>query len=188
MLIYICISYLGVSNSLRRHGLWPNRLLCPWNSLGKNSRVGRHSLLQGIFPTQGSNLDCMHYRQNFNRLSHQRSPMNLYIYPYMLYIIYRCIYINCFPRGTMVKNLTVNTGDAREVGLISRKILWSRKWQPTPVLLPGKLHGQKNLVGYSPWGCRVRHYWACMHVRGHTHTHTHTHTRCCTSFSCLQER
>ena len=29
---------------------------------------------------------------------------------------------------------------------------WRRKWQPTPVLLPGKFHGQRNLVGYSPWG------------------------------------
>ena len=33
-----------------------------------------------------------------------------------------------------------------------RKIPWGRKWQPTPVFLPGKLHGQRSLVGYSPWG------------------------------------
>ena len=33
-----------------------------------------------------------------------------------------------------------------------RKISWRRKWQSTPVLLPGKSHGQKSLVGYSPWG------------------------------------
>ena len=32
-----------------------------------------------------------------------------------------------------------------------RKIPWRRKWQPTPVFLPGKSHGQRNLVGYSPW-------------------------------------
>ena len=32
------------------------------------------------------------------------------------------------------------------------KILWSRKWQPTPVFLPGKLHGQRSPVGYSPGG------------------------------------
>ena len=31
------------------------------------------------------------------------------------------------------------------------KILWRRKWQPTPVFLPGKFHGWRNLVGYSPW-------------------------------------
>ena len=35
---------------------------------------------------------------------------------------------------------------------------WRRKWQPAPVFLPGKSHGQRNLVGYSPWGHkRVRH-------------------------------
>ena len=32
------------------------------------------------------------------------------------------------------------------------KILWRRKWQSTPVLLPGESHGQMSLVGYSPWG------------------------------------
>ena len=32
------------------------------------------------------------------------------------------------------------------------KISWRRKWQPTPVFLPGKSHGQRNLVGYSLWG------------------------------------
>ena len=31
-----------------------------------------------------------------------------------------------------------------------RKIPWSRKWQPTPVFLPGEFHGQRSLVGYSP--------------------------------------
>ena len=38
------------------------------------------------------------------------------------------------------------------------KIPWRRKRQPTPVFLPGKSHGQRNLAGYSPWGCkRVGH-------------------------------
>ena len=32
------------------------------------------------------------------------------------------------------------------------KILWRRKWQSTPVLLPGKSHGQRSLVHYCPWG------------------------------------
>ena len=49
----------------------------------------------------------------------------------------------------MVKNSPANAGDT---GSIPRKIPWSKKWQPTPVLLPGKLHGRKNLVSYSPWG------------------------------------
>ena len=37
---------------------------------------------------------------------------------------------------------------------------WRKKWQPTPVFLPGKSHGWRNPVGYSPWGRRVRHDWA----------------------------
>ena len=32
------------------------------------------------------------------------------------------------------------------------KIPWRRAWQPTPVFLPGESHGQRSLVGYSPWG------------------------------------
>ena len=37
------------------------------------------------------------------------------------------------------------------------KTPWRRKWQPTPVFLPGKSHGRRSLAGYSPWGRRVRH-------------------------------
>ena len=32
------------------------------------------------------------------------------------------------------------------------KVLWRRKWQPTPIFLPGESHGQRSLAGYSPWG------------------------------------
>ena len=44
-----------MSESFRPHGLLPTRLLCPWSSPGRNTEVGSHSLLQGTFPTQGSN-------------------------------------------------------------------------------------------------------------------------------------
>ena len=40
------------------------------------------------------------------------------------------------------------------------KIPWRKKWQTTPVFLPKEPHGQRNLVGYSPWGHR-RVEWAC---------------------------
>ena len=48
--------HLVVSDSLRPHGLQPTSFLCPWDFPGKNTGVCCHSLLQGIFPTQGSNL------------------------------------------------------------------------------------------------------------------------------------
>ena len=50
------------------------RLLCPWNSPGKNTGMGCHYLLQGIFLTQGSNLGLLHCRQILYCLSHQRNP------------------------------------------------------------------------------------------------------------------
>ena len=48
-----------VSGSLRPHRLQPARLHCPWNFPGKNIGAGCHFLLQGIFPTQGSNLHLL---------------------------------------------------------------------------------------------------------------------------------
>ena len=49
-----------MSNSLQPHGLQPTRLLCPWDFPGKNTEVGCHFLLQGIFLTQGSNSHLLH--------------------------------------------------------------------------------------------------------------------------------
>ena len=49
----------------------PVRLLRPWNSLGKNIGVSSCSLFQGIFPTQGLNLDLLHCRHLLYHLSHQ---------------------------------------------------------------------------------------------------------------------
>ena len=58
-----------------------------------------------------------------------------------------------------------------------RKISWRMKWQPTPVFLPGDAHGQRNLVGYSPWGCKELDMIECVHAHTqHTHTKTHTNT------------
>ena len=46
---------------------------------------------------------------------------------------------------------------------------WRRQWHPTPVLLPGKSHGRRSLVGYSPWGHKE------LDTTEHTHTHTQIH-------------
>ena len=53
----------------------PHRLYSPWNSPGQNTRVGSLSLLQGIFPTQGSNWGLLHCRQILYQLSYQGSPI-----------------------------------------------------------------------------------------------------------------
>ena len=48
---------------------------------------------------------------------------------------------------------------------LGQEVPWRRKWQSTPVLLPGKSHGQRSLVGYSPWGCKESDTteWSSLH-------------------------
>ena len=55
-----------------------------------------------------------------------------------------------FSGDSAVKNLPANAEEDLWVG----KISWRRKWQPTPVVLPGKSHRQRSLVGYSSWDCK----------------------------------
>ena len=49
------------------------------------------------------------------------------------------------------KEFTCDMGDVGSIPLV-RKIPWRRKWQPTPLVLPEKSHGQGSLAGYSTWG------------------------------------
>ena len=62
------------SCSLVSNSLWPRGLLHPWDFPGKNTGVGCHLLLQGIFLTQGTNLGLPHCRQILDLLSQQGSP------------------------------------------------------------------------------------------------------------------
>ena len=60
----------------------------------------------------------------------------------------------------MVKNPPANAGDVGSFNPWVRNIPWRRKWQLTTLSLPGKSHGQRSLVGYSPWGRkRGGHDW-----------------------------
>ena len=91
-----------------------------------------------------------------------------------------------FPGSTVVKNPSANAGDARDGGSVPGlgRSPWSRK--PTPVLLPGKFHGQRSLAGYSSWGCKeldmTEQLNACAYATKcicmHAHTHTRIHTLC----------
>ena len=65
--------------------------------------------------------------------------------------------LNCGPlkeRVSLVAQCKKSTCQCRTLRFDHwvEKIPWKRKWQPTPVLLPRKSHGQRSLVGYSPWG------------------------------------
>ena len=70
----VCVSHSVMSDSLWSRELQSTRLLLSMGFSRKNTRVGSHSLLQGSFLTQESNLDLLHYRQILYHLSHQGSP------------------------------------------------------------------------------------------------------------------
>ena len=72
MVIYMKVKVARLCSTLRSH-----RLYSLWNSPGQNTGVGNCSLLQGIFPTQGSNPGLLHCRQILYQLSYQGS---LYMY------------------------------------------------------------------------------------------------------------
>ena len=159
-----------VSNSLRPLGLYS-----PWNSPGQNTGVGNLSLLQGIFPIQGSNPGLPHCRWILYQLNHKGSPEKWY----------RQTYFQSKNRDTEIENkrLDIKAG-RRQMGWIGRlgwtyihyyvKIPWTerpgrlqsmgllrvghdwatslslftfmhwrRKWQPTPVFLPGESQGRE---------------------------------------------
>ena len=75
----LLLSLLCVLSHVRlfvTHKLYPARLLCPWDSIGKNPGVGCHFLLQGIFPTQGSNPRRLHFRLILYYLRHWKERAN----------------------------------------------------------------------------------------------------------------
>ena len=87
-----------MSDSLQPHGLQPTRLLCPWNFPGKNTVVGCHFLLEGVFSTQGLNLHVMPLLQWQKDSLHWppgKSKMKLLVlysdFPQILWI---CIHFN----------------------------------------------------------------------------------------------
>ena len=86
-----CVSHSVMSDFLWTLELEPASLLCTWDFPGMNTGVGCHSLLQGIFPTQGSNLGLLHPPQTVkvgSLLGHQGSPwVNIHLsLSYLIYL------------------------------------------------------------------------------------------------------
>ena len=127
-------SHSVVYNSLQPHGLYN-----PWNSPGQNTGVGSCSLLQRIFPTQGSNPGLLHCRQTLYQLTHRE--------------VYHWAHLDeGFPGGTSGKEPTCRCRSLRRWGFDpwAKKIPWRREQQLTPVFWPGESHGQRSLVGHGP--------------------------------------
>ena len=145
----------------------------PWDSPEKNTRVGSQSLLQGIFPTQGSNPGVPHCRWVLYQLSHQGSPIRRaeskslpnrleilsdtkYLFRYLWLTHYHRIYFNllisevkvsAWNAGDLVRSLGEEDPLEKAIATYSSTLAWRIPWKEEP----GRLHS----IGSQ----RVGHDW-----------------------------
>ena len=116
------VSHSVVSNSWWLHGLQPTKLLCPWNSLGKNTGVDIHSLLRGILLTQGQNLSLQHCRQILYHLNHEGNP-------------HGGCRLSCFSRVRLCNPVDCSSPGSSVLGFPMQEY-WSELPFPSPGYLP----------------------------------------------------
>ena len=166
---------------MRPHRRQPTRRPRPWDSPGKNTGVGCHFLLQCIKvkvkslsrvrllatpwtaahqapPSMGFSRQKywsgINHASGLNFTVSSLSPFLLFCFLFNLHTIHL---LNFFSYKI---EYIYSGSDSKEsaamwetlVGSSGWEVPWSRKWQPTQVLLRGKLNGQRSLVVYSPWG------------------------------------
>ena len=129
--------------------------------LPRGAKTGWVQLTQGV--REGYSADVL--ERQLSQLLVARSPRHFLACGCIAPVSVLCsaLYVSClncllFIRtpASLVAQTGKNLPSMRETWL--GKIPWRRKWQPAPVFLPGKSHGQRSLAGYSPWGLkRVEH-------------------------------
>ena len=158
-----------MSDSVRPHRRQPTRLPRPWDSPGKNAGVGCHFLLQCMkvksesevaqsCPTPSDPMDCSPPGPYIHGIFQARVLEWVAIAFSVLLLFKKStqMVLEGFPGGTSGKEPTCQCRRCKrcEFDPWVRKVPWRREGQPTTVFLPGESHGQKRLVGYSPWGCK----------------------------------
>ena len=140
-----------MSNSVRPHRRQPTRLPCPWDSPGKNTGVGWHFLLQcmKVKSESEASQSCL----TLSDLLGCSLPGSS-VHGVFQARVLEWVPLPSLPSGTSGKESTCQCRRYKRHRFNPwvRKIPLSRKWQPVPVFLTEKSHGQKNLAGYSPWG------------------------------------
>ena len=134
-----------MSDSVRPHRWQPTRLLCPWDSPGKNAGVGCHFFLQCMKVKSESEI-C--FSQSVSQFS--GTVMSNSLRPHELQHIRP-------PRPSPTAGVYPNPCSLSRwchpaISSSAAPFYWRRQWHPTPVLLPGKSHGWRSLVGCSPRG------------------------------------
>ena len=105
-----------------------------------------------------------------------RSPVSITVSEsFTMKVLRPGVYLVGFPEGSAGEEFACNAGDTGDAGFghCVGKIPWRRKWQPTPVFLPEKSHGQKSLVGYNSKHCKESDMTEQLSPHIHTHMLSH---------------
>ena len=142
-----------MSNSVQSHRGQPTRLCHPWDSPGKNTGVGCHFLLQCMkvksesevgqsCPTLSDSMDCSLPGSSAHGILQAR--------------VLEWVVIAFSTGGLSGKDFACQYRRCKRLRFNPWvwKIPWRRAWLLTPVFVPGESHGQRNLVGYRPRGCK----------------------------------
>ena len=156
------------SRSVVSDSLWPLGLYSQWNSPGQNTEMCSLSLLQGIFqPRDWTQVFPCITDRFFLPTELSGKPylflisMNIQKWKGLLDIIKIIMHSNTVAwripwmeePGELQSMGSLRVGQDWAISLsLSTFTHWRRKWQPTPVFLPGEYHGRRSLVGCSPWG------------------------------------
>ena len=142
--------------------------LCPWDSPGKNTGMGCHALLQGILPTQGSNPGLLHSRQIFFTIwasweAHNKTLAFLSekaMATHSSTLAWKIPWTEGPGRLQSMGSLGVGQDWATSLSLFTF-MHWRRKWQPTPVFLPGESRGRRAwwAAVYGVAQSRIRLKW-----------------------------
>ena len=161
----------------------------PWRQCSTDYKSDIHTLKNRVKKECGKWSLVFYIASRFFTIwdNKENPPINLFLHLNSTYFLKpSLIEMLGLPRWLSGKECACQYRKSQRCGFDSwvGKIPLSRKWKLAPVFLPGKFHGQRNLEGYSPWGCRVRHNWATkqqrvkhnwvtMHLCTHTHVHAH---------------
>ena len=136
------------------HNIIFTAILCSWQNWQEDTEISQ--LLSALTNAWSFSLSI-----SFNKMVQFLPKMNVCWHIHHKHpktIVYP--WIHSWSGCAVGKNLPANAGDGRDsFNSWDRKIPWSRKWQPTPVFLPGKFHGQRRLWTTSMGLQRLRHDW-----------------------------
>ena len=151
-LLLCCVIRSVVSDSLQPHGLESSRLLCPWESPGKNTGMSCYFLLQRVFPTQGWNLCLLHDRQILLLLSQQGSP-NACQLSVLILVINR---YSANPVVCQTLLATVTRADPRNGPRLYEVSLWWERQRGLVLPNSGRVHSTDHSAYGIPCTCATQ--------------------------------